>query len=325
MEHKRKIPVVLITGFLGAGKTTFINELIRAHQHLKLALVENEFGEKSIDQDLIVGMRAENIFDLSNGCICCTISNEFSLTLLDLADKAGDIDFLLIETTGIADLSNVIKPFYSDSDLKEQFLLAGSICLVDAVNHEIQFSAGEQQMQLILSDLLIINKSSEVLESSFTGIKERLRAFNNAAEITSCDFGKLNSFRLEDFSDSVQGNLEKRLASPFQFRIIEAKKFSTYTHEFNGLINLERFKYWFNYFIAINQLQIYRVKGILYPQGETNKIIVQAVGGSVNYTEGSIIDPGKEKSNRLVFIGKELDFEQITFELEKYLSENNNP
>ncbi len=84
-------------------------------------MVENEFGATSIDPDLIVGMRSENIFDLSNGCICCSISNEFSLTLLDLAEKAGNIDYLLIETTGIANLSNIIRPFYSDEELKERF------------------------------------------------------------------------------------------------------------------------------------------------------------------------------------------------------------
>lgn len=315
----------MITGFLGAGKTTFINELIHNHQHLKLALVENEFGEKSIDQDLIVGMRSENIFDLSNGCICCSISDEFSLALLDLADKAGKIDFLLIETTGIADLANVIKPFYSDESLKEKFELAGSVCLIDAVNHEIQFAASRQQMQLILSDLLIINKSSEVNPDKISEIETRLKAFNNTANIKQCDQGKIENFKLEDFSIHVRGNIEKRLATPAMFRLVESKRFSTFTHEFKGAINLDRFKYWFNYFIAINQLQVYRVKGILYPQENTNKIVVQAVGGSTDYTEGSYIDPTEEKTNRLVFIGKDLDFERITYELENYLSEDDNP
>ncbi len=321
MEFKKKIPVILITGFLGAGKTTFINEIIRKHQHLKLALVENEFGEKSIDQDLIVGMRSENIFDLSNGCICCSISNEFSLTLLDLAEKAGEIDYLLIETTGIADLSNVIKPFYSDESLKQKYELAGSVCLIDAVNHEIQFAADKQQMQLILSDLLVVNKASETTSDKLSEIENRLTAFNNTATIEQCNHGKLKSFQLGRFAEDVSGNIEKRLAKPVMYRLVESKRFSTFTHEFNGSVNLDRFKYWFNYFAAINQVQVYRVKGILHPQGQANKVIVQAVGGSVEYAEGSFIEPAEEKINRLVFIGRDIDFEKIVSELENYLSE----
>lgn len=325
MEAHRKIPVILITGFLGAGKTTFINEVIRKHQHLKLVLIENEFGEKSIDQDLIVGMRSENIFDLSNGCICCSISNEFSLTLLDLADKAGRVDYLLIETTGIADLANVIKPFYSDESLKEKYELIGSICLIDAINHEIQFAATEQQMQMILSDLLLVNKSSKVKRDELSKIKTSLKAFNATAEISLCDHGKLKDFKLESFLAHVRGNLEKRLTVSPMFRLIESKKFSTFTHEFPGSIDLDRFKYWFNYFAAINQLKVYRVKGILFPRGQSNKTIVQSVGGSVDYSEGSFADPMEEKMNRLVFIGRELDFEQVSFELQEYLSADNIP
>ncbi|MGQ8337829.1 CobW family GTP-binding protein [Sunxiuqinia sp. A32] len=325
MEVKTKIPVIIITGFLGAGKTTFINEIIRAHQHLKLALVENEFGEKSIDQDLIIGMRSENIFDLSNGCICCSISNEFSLALLELAEKAGEIDYLLIETTGIADLSNVIKPFYADEELKKRFTLAGSICVVDAANYEQQLNAGEQQMQVILSDELIINKCSEISSTELPSIKKVLNSFNSTANISTCDFGKLETFKLETFSDQVNSELERKLSTPFQFRLVNSKKYSTFTHEFSGTINLKRFQYWFNYFAAINQLQIYRVKGILHADGLSHKTIVQSVGGAVSYSEGSFIDPTNDKTNRLVFIGREIDFERIVYELNSYLSEDDAP
>ncbi len=319
MDFDNKIPVVLVTGFLGAGKTTFINDIIRNHQHLKLALVENEFGEKSIDKDLIIGMRAENIFDLSNGCICCSISNEFTLTLLDLAEKAGEIEYLIIETTGVADLSNVIKPFYSDDELKEKYTLAGSICLVDALNHDIQFSAGEQQMQLILSDLLLVNKSSEIPAGKVNEIEKKLKAFNTTATIELCNFGNIDGFKLEKFAENVIGNTEKRLNDPFKFRLVESKNFNTYTHEFPGTIDLERFKYWFNYFVSINQLQVYRIKGFVFPNDSANKVIVQAVGGAVEYTEGSYTDPTSEKLNRLVFIGKDLDFNRVAFELDNYL------
>tara|TARA_R110002050_G_scaffold111014_1_gene224026 strand:- start:103664 stop:104641 length:978 start_codon:yes stop_codon:yes gene_type:complete len=325
LELDQKIPVIIVTGFLGAGKTTFINEVIRHHQQLKLALVENEFGQQSIDQDLIVGMRSENIFDLSNGCICCSISNEFSLTLLDLAEKAGEIDYLLIETTGVADLSNVIKPFYEDQELKEKYTLAGSVCLVDAQNFEQQMSEREQQLQVILSDLLIINKTDRALETSLPEIEKRLAAWNGTAETIATEFGKSNGFFLENFAEKVQGRLEQKMAEPFLFRLVESKKYTTFTHEFSGHIKLDRFKYWFDYFAAINQLQIYRIKGILFTQNNPNKIVVQSVGGGTSYSEGSLIMPGEAPKNRLVFIGKEIDFERIGFELNNYLAKDLNP
>ncbi|WP_320168012.1 GTP-binding protein [Mangrovibacterium marinum] len=319
LSEIKKIRVILVTGFLGAGKTTFINELIKKHQHLKLALVENEFGEKSIDQDLIVGMRADNIFDLSNGCICCTISNEFSLTLLDLADKAGELDFLLIETTGIADLANVIKPFFDDDDLKERFQLDGSICLVDAQNATRQLTATEQQMQLILSDLLLVNKVDEIDAKSLSILERQLLAFNGSALIRQANYGVLADLSLEKFSEAVQGQIEQKLARPVMFRMVESKKYSTFTHQFDGFINLDRFKYWFNYYAAINQREIYRIKGLLCAQNSPFKTIVQSVGGAVSYAEGSFLEPGEEPVNTLVFIGSDIDHERVVHELMHYL------
>lgn len=314
-----KIRVILVTGFLGAGKTTFINQVIKKHQHLKLALVENEFGEKSIDQDLIVGMRADNIFDLSNGCICCTISNEFSLTLLDLADKAGELDFLLIETTGIANLSNVIRPFYDDEDLRERYELQGSVCLVDARNFEEQLAGNEQQMQVILSDLLIINKSGEIDAKALSSLERQLLAYNGSALVERTNFGNLDDFSLAEFSERVRGKLEQKLSQPVMFRVVESKKYSTFTHQFPGFINLERFQYWFNYYAAINQREIYRIKGILNTQDSPFKTIVQSVGGAVSYAGGSFLEPGEEPVNTLVFIGKDIDHERVVYELMHYL------
>lgn len=311
-----------MTGFLGAGKTTFLNWLIHAHRSLKLALVENEFGSASIDRDLVVGMRSENIYDLSNGCICCSISNEFSVTLTDLADQAGEIDYLLIETTGVADLSNVIRPFFSDGDLSERFSYQGSVCLVDALNFEEQMKGSEQQMQVILSDLILINKSAGITEEQLDVFERRLLACNSSARIERTNFGVPAEFRLETFADELYGAIEKKLARPVVFRVVESKKYTTFTHQFKGEVNIDRFQYWFNYFAAINQREIYRIKGVLFPEGGPEKIIVQAVGGAVSYTGGSMILPTDEKLNVLVFIGKLVDAERITAELERYLEED---
>jgi len=317
-----RIPVLVVTGFLGAGKTTFLNWLIHTHRNLKLALVENEFGSASIDRDLVVGMRSENIYDLSNGCICCSISNEFSITLTDLADQAADIDYLLIETTGVADLSNVIRPFFSEKELSDRFLYQGSVCLIDALNFEEQLKGSEQQMQVILSDLMLINKSDGVAEERLAELERRLTAYNSSAKSERINFGVPGEFRLETFADEVYGGIEKKLARPVMFRVVESKKYTTFTHQFKGEINIDRFQHWFNYFAAINQLEIYRIKGVLFPEGGAEKVIVQSVGGAVSYTNGSMIIPVDEKINTLVFIGRSIDADRITFELESYLHED---
>ena len=317
--ERRRIPVLIVTGFLGAGKTTFINRLIAGHQNLKLALVENEFGETSIDQDLVEGMRSENIYDLSNGCICCSISNEFSLTLLDLAEKGGAIDYLIIETTGLADLGNVIKPFFNDEDLQKRFLLTGSICVVDASHFQQQLANREQQMQVILSDLIILNKVADVDGQSGEDIHRRLNAYNSSARIVETNYGRTNELMLDSLADEIQGRLEEKLAAPVMFRLVESKRYTTFTHQFRGTVNLTRFKYWFNYFASINQQEIYRIKGILYLQDSPQRMIVQSVGGAVTYQEGSLIPPGEQPMNTLVFIGNEFAYDRIGYELGEYL------
>lgn len=322
MDSGRKIPVLIVTGFLGAGKTTFINHLVRANRHLKLALIENEFGETSIDQDLIVGIKGENIFDLSSGCICCTISNEFSLTLLDLSEKLGHLDYLLIETTGIANLSNVIRPFYSDENLKKKYQLSGNVCIVDAMHFDEQLAGPDQQMQVILSDYLVVNKAENSDASVSENIIRRLHAYNNSSKIEFCQYSQTKEFDLGTFEENVHTKLEKKLAEPVIFRLIESPRYTTFTHKFEGRVNLARFQYWFNYFAAINQSDIYRIKGVLFQEGSTRKTIVQSVGGAVSYSEGSFISPGEKEKNTLVFIGRDIDFERISFELNDYLSED---
>lgn len=325
MNSKRKIPVLIVTGFLGAGKTTFINHIIQSHRNLKLALIENEFGEVSVDSELVTGIDGNQIFELSNGCICCTITNEFSLALTDLANKLPEIDMMLIETSGVADLSKVISPFYSDSSLKENYTLTGSVCIVDALHFEKFINLPAQQMQIVHSDYIVVNKTEGLSTEELEGIKKSIQAFNSTAKTESTNFAKTSEFRLETLESDIQEKIEKKLAAPVMFRVIESPRFTTFTHRFAGEINLDRFKYWFNYFASINQLDIYRIKGILYPSGEASKTIVQSVGGAVSYTEGSFISPSEEKNNTLVFIGKSIDFDRIVYELESYLSEDIDP
>ncbi len=314
-----------MTGFLGAGKTTFINHIIHLHPHLKLALIENEFGEVSVDSQLVTGIDGNQIFELSNGCICCTITNEFSLALTALSEQLPDIGFLLIETTGVADLSKVISPFFADDELKKRFLLTGAVCIVDAVNFDQMIKLPPQQMQLIHSDYILINKAEDVSPDVVAGILRSINAYNSSAKTEITNFARTENFGLETLDSDIQEKMEKKLAAPILFRVVESPRFTTFTHRFPGFVDLRRFQYWFDYFAAINQIDIFRVKGVLFPKGGATKTIVQSVGGATSYSDGSFIFPSEEIINTIVFIGRAIDFERIGYELESYLSEDGNP
>lgn len=142
MPVKPKIPVLIVTGFLGSGKTSFINHLLMKNKFVKIGLIENEFGDVSIDSKLLGKEFKDSIVELTNGCICCSIFNEFSLALQDLVKKHDQLEQLIIETTGIADPGPVIEPFFQDPDLIRLFELKGTICVVDAVqfpNQKLNF------------------------------------------------------------------------------------------------------------------------------------------------------------------------------------------
>ncbi len=178
----------------------------------------------------------------------------------------------------------------------------------------------DQQMQVVLSDLLIINKSSELEPEKLKLIERQLKSYNSSAIIYQTNYSKLEAFQLESFVDQIQGKLEQKMNEPVFYRIIESEKFTTFTHQFRGSVNLKKFQYWFNYFVAINQLQIYRIKGVLYPDDQAEKVIVQSVGGTASYENGSFIGFSEEKVNTLVFIGKDIDNDRIAYELDRYLN-----
>ena len=175
MRSNTKIPVTIVTGFLGAGKTTFINWLLQNKHGLQFALVENEFGEVAIDTKLIKGVEASQMFELKQGCICCTITDEYELVLQELAEKFPHVDHLLIETTGIADPAPVIQPFFRDKNLKELYCYNGTICLLDAQNFDTQPKQEISLKQIAVADLVLISKAEKTDERQGLVLKEKIK------------------------------------------------------------------------------------------------------------------------------------------------------
>lgn len=309
---------MIVTGFLGAGKTTFINRLLSQNKGVKIGLIENEFGDVSIDAKLIADYQPESIVELNNGCICCTLFNEFSLALQELVKKHDHLEHLIIETSGIADPAPIIEPFYADADLNRLFELNGTICLVDSVNFQEQIAGPEQQKQIILSDMIILNKVSQVSPQKLAIISKKLAALNKTALIAETDFARLDSLYLYELLPQLQEEFIKRIRKPFYCEP-EKGDFHSFTIRFGRLIDEKRFREWFRYFTSLHKQNIFRIKGMIHFKNNPMIGIVQSVGGMSSITEGSVINPYDPLENILVFIGKEISKYEIDKEIQQFL------
>jgi len=322
LSIKPKIPVIIVTGFLGSGKTTFINNLLLQNEEVKIGIIENEFGDVSIDSKLIANYKPESIVELNNGCICCSIFNEFSLTLQELVKNHNHLEQLIIETTGIADPGPIIEPFFQDADLMRLFELGGTICLVDSVNFEGDITGFEQQKQIILSDMIILNKSDEVDASRLTSIRKRVTALNRTAIIIETNYAHIDSSHLYLLQPQLQDEFIKKLRKPFYYEP-DSSEFHSFTIRFTGLLNEKRFREWFIYFASIHRKDIFRIKGMVNFENNPITGFVQSVGGMTSITEGSIINPFEPIENILVFIGKEISKFEIEKIFQQFLTQEN--
>jgi len=315
MNTQNKIAVTVITGFLGAGKTTFINSVLKKYSETQFALVENEFGDVSIDTKLIKGLDASQMFELKQGCICCTISDEFELVLQELAERFPNIEHLLIETTGIADPASVIRPFFRDENLQTIYHFNGTICLVDAINYENSSEKEITLKQIVVADLILVSKSEQLSEIQKVTFKENLKIINPFAEIGFTQF--TGSDFLAPFGacpDFLSGGLgvrdmfeQKSFPEKSRTNFYFAGTLNSHTHlsaktlQFNQPINKEQFTEWLAYTLDLYKTEIYRVKGILCFENELYDYILQGVGGSFEMDEGS--DLSSESKSEIVFIG----------------------
>ena len=207
------IPVTILTGFLGAGKTTLLKRVLTEAHGQKIAVIENEFGEENIDNDILVNDREEQIIQMSNGCICCTIREDLRATLADLAAKKrkGELDFerVVIETTGVADPGPVAQTFFMDDEVAEAYLLDAIVTLVDAkhaaeqLNHRV-----EARRQVGFADQIFISKADLVDAESLDALQHRLKHMNPRAPQRVVHFGEVP---IKDVFDLRGFNLNAKL------------------------------------------------------------------------------------------------------------------
>jgi G3E family GTPase len=309
------IKVTIITGFLGAGKTTLLNRLIAQHQDRQLAIIENEFGAVGIDSDLLVALD-KDVFELSNGCICCTLNGELIDTLAKLLTQERPIEHLIIETTGIAEPDSIASAFLSDPAIQSAFQLDGVICLVDAVNlaNALDDSPSAQR-QITFADVLVLNKAAEVHPNHLLELKAKLAEMNPLAELLEANHGEFTDQNpdLLQLNAYQNQNLEAKIeALVLDTVTVKHQGLKAHTFQFERPFDFLKFMHWSRVLLMIQGQNIYRIKGILdLGPDEVQKMTFQSVRGQAAFSRGSEWTTIEPRKSKLVVIGKDLKREML--------------
>ena len=191
MEPQRKVPVTILTGFLGSGKTTLLNRILTEQHGKRIAVIENEYGEIGIDQALVINAD-EEVFEMSNGCICCTVRGDLIRVLNNLNKRRDKFDYVLVETTGLADPGPVAQTFFMDDELRAEYALDGIVTLVDAAHIEQQLGRSDESTeQIAFADVLVLNKTDLVDGEVLDSLEARLRGMNRMARVVRSEMANV--------------------------------------------------------------------------------------------------------------------------------------
>lgn len=324
-----KIPVTLITGFLGAGKTTLIGRLLRHPDMDRVAVVINEIGEVGIDNDL-VKMSSENVSLLANGCLCCSVRTDLQETLRELFGerRAGlipDFDRVFIETTGLADPAPVIQTLSSDGMLGAQYRLDGVVTLVDAVNalHQLE-SSPEAERQIALADRIFLTKCDLADEAGLARLQAAVRVINAQAEVRRCAMGELHpkalvgiglaSARADTGTLHFLGELttspdvEAAPGDAYLAQRLPARHdpdVKTLSLRFDAPFSWAAFSSAMEMLIALRGKDLLRVKGIVNVDGRP--VVVQGVGHVFHPPVTLDRWPSEDQGSRIVFITRHIE------------------
>ena len=304
-----QVPVTVLTGFLGSGKTTLLNRILTEQHGKKYAVVVNEFGEAGIDNDLVVDAD-EEVFEMNNGCICCTVRGDLIRILGGLMKRADKFDAILLETTGLADPAPVAQTFFVDAEVEEKTRLDSVVTLVDARHFERQLEdSHEAAEQVAFADLVLLNKIDLVDAETRARVEARIRAMNPYARI-------VHSEKCDVPLDTVLGQSAFDLKRVLEIEPQFLEEDHAHEHD-DGVVSVsleadtpldpDRFQAWFGTLLQTRGQDILRSKGILDMKGEDERFVIQGVHMLM---EGDTMGPwpeGEARRSRLVFIGRGLD------------------
>lgn len=320
------IPVTVLTGFLGAGKTTLLNRILQAQHGHKIAVIENELGEQSIDNELLVREAGEHIVEMNNGCVCCTVRGDLLRILSDLAQKqrSGALQFerVIIETTGLANPGPVTQTFFVDDAVAEHYLLDGVVTVVDAKHgQETLNQQAEAQGQVGFADRILLSKTDLVSTAELEALQKRLVQMNPRAKIKPVAFGETD---ISDLLDIRGFNLNTILDVDPNFLAGQhahnhAGDVSAFVFNSTKAFDSERLEEFLGAITQIYGQDLLRYKGILNLKGNARRVIFQGV----HMLMGTDLGPAwgtQERASKMVFIGRKLPRELIQKGLEQCLT-----
>ena len=339
MKQKEPIPVTVLTGFLGAGKTTLLSHLLTQNHGYHCAIIINEFGDVSIDHQLIVGAD-EEILELNNGCLCCRVRKDLIQSLGDLFKKKKRFDYVLVETTGLAHPGPVAQTFFLP-DLAKVLRLDGIVTVADArhLEHELT-QTPEAGAQIAFADVILLNKTDLVSPADLARVEGRIRGMNPLARIhrtqrAQIDVGRILDIKARDLNTPLElpvaGEQDEHEHGerPHEHEHEEDvgdeheghgrskdshyhdEKVRSFSIVEDRALDLKKTEAWISELLGSVGANIYRCKGILFVQGQPKRVVFQGVQMMFDATPERFWEPDEKRQSRMVFIGQELDETKI--------------
>jgi len=313
-DPARRTPITIVTGFLGAGKTTLINRILTEGHGRRVAVVENEFGEVGIDGALVMGAD-EEIFELNNGCVCCAVRGDLIRTVTALTSRRLPFDRIIIETSGLADPAPVIQTFLVDHELMARCRLDAIVTVVDARHASTYLGPapangdlGVALRQVAVADRVVVSKSDLVPPGESRAVERRLRSLNPSAELIRGSFGEVPLGSILDVQDADLG-VRAWLAEPTPSTDDHghSDELSSIGIEFAEELDGQRFLIWLRTLVREHGASLLRTKGVVALAGQDARLVFHSVHMVLDIQQGLGWESDEARGSRMVFIGRDLD------------------